>query len=45
MTDTVGQRVQRIDALIAELRAAAADHGYEWVTSPFFLDLTLRKAG
>jgi hypothetical protein len=38
MTDTVGQRVR-------QLRAAAADHGYEWVTSPFFLDLTLRKAG
>jgi SAM-dependent methyltransferase len=36
---------EEIDALIAVLRAAAADHGYEWVTSPFFLDLTLRKAG
>ena len=35
---------EEIDALIAELRAAA-DHGYEWATSPFFLDLTLRKAG
>jgi SAM-dependent methyltransferase len=35
---------EEIDALIAELRAAA-DYGYEWVTSPFFLDLTLRKAG
>jgi SAM-dependent methyltransferase len=36
---------EEIDAHIAVLRAAAADHGYEWVTSPFFLDLTLRKAG
>jgi SAM-dependent methyltransferase len=36
---------EEIDALIAALRAAAADHRYEWVTSPFFLDLTLRKAG
>lgn len=35
---------EEIDALIAELRAAA-DHGYEWATSPFFLDLTLRKPG
>ena len=35
---------EEIDALIAELRAAA-DRGYEWVTSPFFLDLTLRKPG
>jgi len=36
---------EEIDALIAVLRAAAADRGYAWVTSPFFLDLTLRKAG
>ena len=35
---------EEIDALVAELRAAA-DHGHEWATSPFFLDLTLRKAG
>ena len=35
---------EEIDALVAELRAAA-DHGHDWATSPFFLDLTLRKAG
>ena len=35
---------EEIDALVAELRAAAG-HGHEWATSPFFLDLTLRKAG
>jgi SAM-dependent methyltransferase len=35
---------EEIDALVGELRAAA-DHGHEWATSPFFLDLTLRKAG
>jgi SAM-dependent methyltransferase len=32
----------QIDDLILGLRAAKAD-GHEWVTSPFFLDLTLRK--
>jgi hypothetical protein len=32
----------RIDELAREL-AAAADGGYEWVSSPFFLELTLRK--
>jgi SAM-dependent methyltransferase len=33
---------QEIDALIAPLQAAAGG-GYQWVTSPFFLDFTLRK--
>jgi hypothetical protein len=32
----------QIDALVSELRAAASG-SYQWVTSPFFLDLTLRK--
>ena len=31
-----------IDGLIGELRAAAAGR-YEWVSSPFFLDITMRK--
>ncbi|HEY7325190.1 MAG TPA: methyltransferase domain-containing protein [Streptosporangiaceae bacterium] len=33
---------QQIDDLVSELRAAIGG-GYEWVSSPFFLDLTLRK--
>jgi ubiquinone/menaquinone biosynthesis C-methylase UbiE len=33
---------QQIDDLASDLRAAKGG-GYEWVTSPFFLDLTLRK--
>jgi hypothetical protein len=33
---------REIDDLILSLRAAKADR-HEWVTSPFFLDLTLRK--
>ena len=33
---------QQIDELVGELRAATAG-GYEWVTAPFFRDLTLRK--
>jgi len=33
---------QQIDDLASELRAAK-DGGYEWVSTPFFLDLTLRK--
>jgi SAM-dependent methyltransferase len=32
----------QIDALVSELRAAASG-SYQWVTSPFFLELTLRK--
>jgi SAM-dependent methyltransferase len=35
---------QEIDKLIAELSQAGAV-GYEWVTSPYFMDLTLRKPG
>ena len=31
-----------VDGLISALRVAK-DGGYEWVTSPFFLDLTLRR--
>jgi SAM-dependent methyltransferase len=33
---------QQIDDLVRDLRAAK-DGGYEWVSLPFFLDLTLRK--
>jgi SAM-dependent methyltransferase len=33
---------QQIDDLVSDLRAAK-DGGYEWVSTPFFLDLTLRK--
>jgi SAM-dependent methyltransferase len=33
---------QQIDDLVNDLRAAKGG-GYEWVTTPFFLDLTLRK--
>ena len=33
---------QQIDDLARDLRAAK-DGGYEWVSMPFFLDLTLRK--
>jgi ubiquinone/menaquinone biosynthesis C-methylase UbiE len=33
---------KQIDDLVSELRAAKGG-GYEWVSSPFFLDLTLRK--
>jgi SAM-dependent methyltransferase len=33
---------QQIDDLISDLRAAKGG-GYEWVSGPFFLDLTLRK--
>ena len=35
---------QQIDDLVGELRAAK-NGGYEWVSTPFFLDLTLRKPG
>jgi len=33
---------QQIDDLVSDLRAAARG-GYDWVSLPFFLDLTLRK--
>src|SRR5215469_17971743 len=33
---------QQIDDLVSDLHAAK-DGGYEWVSMPFFLDLTLRK--
>jgi hypothetical protein len=33
---------QQIDDLVSDLRAAKGG-GYEWVSLPFFLDLTLRK--
>jgi precorrin-6B methylase 2 len=33
---------QQIDDLVRDLRAAKGG-GYEWVSTPFFLDLTLRK--
>jgi ubiquinone/menaquinone biosynthesis C-methylase UbiE len=37
-----GLAAEMIDDLVATLRAAKAG-GYEWVTSPFLLDLVLRK--
>jgi ubiquinone/menaquinone biosynthesis C-methylase UbiE len=37
-----GIAAKTIDGVIARLRSAKAG-GYEWVTSPFFLDLALRK--
>jgi SAM-dependent methyltransferase len=37
-----GIDAERIDDLVANLRAAK-DGGYEWVSTPFFLDLALRK--
>ena len=37
-----GIAAEMIDDLVASLRAAKAG-GYEWVTSPFLLDLALRK--
>jgi hypothetical protein len=33
---------RQIDDLVSDLRAAK-DGGYEWVSLPFFLDLTLRN--
>jgi ubiquinone/menaquinone biosynthesis C-methylase UbiE len=39
---TAGIAAQTIDDLVATLRAAKGG-GYEWVTSPFLLDLVLRK--
>lgn len=38
----LGIATERIDDL-AQAIQAAKDGGYEWVSSPFFLDLTLRK--
>jgi len=35
---------ERIDELVRDIRAAKGG-SYEWVSSPFFLDLTLRKPG
>jgi hypothetical protein len=35
---------EEIDGLVSELRAAG-NGGYQWVTGPFFLELTLRKPG
>jgi hypothetical protein len=37
-----GFAAEAIDEVVASLRSAKAG-GYEWVTSPFFLDLSLRK--
>ena len=39
----LGIAAERIDGLVRDLQAAANDGGYQWVTSPFFLDLALRK--
>jgi SAM-dependent methyltransferase len=33
---------EQVDALVSDLRAAKAG-GYEWVSTPFYLDLALRK--
>jgi hypothetical protein len=33
---------KQIDDLVSDLRAAK-DGGYQWVSTPFYLDLTLRK--
>jgi len=38
----VGIAADRIDDLVRDIQAAK-DGGYEWVSSPFYLDLTLRK--
>ena len=35
---------EEIDGLVSELRAAG-NGGYQWVTGPFFFELTLRKPG
>ena len=37
-----GIAAEMVDDLVARLRAAKTG-GYEWVTSPFLLDLVLRK--
>jgi hypothetical protein len=38
----LGIAAERIDNLARDIQAAKGS-GYEWVSSPFFLDLTLRK--
>lgn len=38
----MGIAADRIDALERDIRGAK-NESHEWVTSPFFLDLTLRK--
>jgi hypothetical protein len=38
----LGIAAERIDGLVRELQAAKGG-GYVWVTSPFYLDLALRK--
>jgi len=38
----LGIEADRIDDLVRDIRAAE-DGGYEWVSSPFYLDLALRK--
>lgn len=38
----LGIAADRIDDLVRDIRAAE-DGGYEWVSSPFFFDVTLRK--
>lgn len=40
--ESTGVPVERIDEIVASLRAAK-EGDYQWVTSPFFLDLRLRK--
>jgi SAM-dependent methyltransferase len=37
-----GIAADRVDDLVRDIRAAV-DDGYEWVSSPFYLDLALRK--
>ena len=39
----LGIAAERIDGLVRDIRAAKDAGGYEWVSSPCFLDLTLRK--
>ena len=39
---SLGVAAEHVDALIAALRAGKAG-GYDWVSTPFFIDLTLRK--
>ena len=38
----LGIAADRIDDLVRDIRAAR-DGGYEWVSSPFYLDVALRK--
>ena len=39
----LGIPAERIDNLARDIQAAAKGSGYQWVSSPFFLDLALRK--